>query len=106
VLPSDCYLLNDTETALAEQPMHSTSHPEYKDDDDDGDNKIPAPESEIETPGKDVPAAGEISAPAEALITQAYTKKAIFFLLIMLVVVYIVRRRRTAYQKLDEKSMA
>ena len=55
---------------------------------------------------KEVPAAGEISAPAELLITEAYMQKAIFFLLIMVVVLYLVRRRRSAYQKVDGKSMA
>jgi hypothetical protein len=96
------------ETAFAESPIYSTSHPEYVDDDDDEmtDTKVPSPENEIETPAKEVPAAEEVSAPAEALITQAYLQKAVFFLLIMAVVLYLVRRRRGAYQKVDEKSMA
>lgn len=84
-------------------------HPEYDGNDDDDektDTKVPSPESEIESPSKDVPAAGEISAPAEVLLTEAYMQKAVFFLLIMAVVLYVVRRRRTAYQKVDEKSMA
>ena len=78
------------------------------DDDDVAKNELdaPVPENEIEAPAKEVPAAGEVSAPAEALITQAYMQKAVFFLLIMVVVLYIVRRRRSAYQKLDQKSMA
>jgi len=88
---------------------YSTAHPEYVDDDDVGDKvdtKLPPPENEIEAPAKEIPAAGEVSAPAEALITQEYMQKAVFFLLIMAVVMYIVRRRRSAYQKVDEKSMA
>jgi len=100
--------LNDTETGFTE-PIYSTLHPEYVDDDDDDanvDTKVPVPENEIGTPAKEVPAAGEVSAPAEVLLTQAYMQKAVFFLLIMVVVLYVVRRRRAAYQKLDEKSMA
>jgi len=83
-------------------------HPEYVGDDDDDekiDTKVPLPEGEIESPAKEVPAAGEVSALAEALITEAYMQKVVFFLLIMAVVLYLVRRR-TAYQKVDEKSMA
>ncbi|KAJ9602408.1 Peptidyl-prolyl cis-trans isomerase B [Cladophialophora chaetospira] len=98
-----------TETALTEEPIYSTLHPEYAGDDDDDekiDAKVPVPESEIESPAKEVPAAGEISTPAEVLLTEAYMQKAVFFLLIMGVVLYLVRRRRTAYQKVDEKSMA
>jgi len=94
----------------AERPIYSTLHPEYLDDDSDDDEKvdtkIPSPESEIATPAKDVPAAGEVAAPAEVLMTQEYMEKAVFFLLIMAVVLYLVRRRRASYQKLDEKSMA
>jgi len=96
--------------ALAE-PIYSTLHPEYVGDDDDDekiDTKVPLPESEseIESPAKEVPAAGEVSAPAEVLLTEAYMQKAVFFLLIMAVVLYLVRRRRSAYHKVDEKSMA
>ena len=102
--------MNDTETGFTERPIYSTSHPEYVDDDDHDENvdiKVPEGESEIGTPAKDVPAAGEISAPAELLLTQAYMQKAFFFLLLMLVVLYVVRRRRrSACQKMDEKSMA
>jgi len=99
----------NTETGFAEQPIYSTAHPEYVDDDDKDEKtetKTPTPENEIEAPAGDVPAAADVSAPAEALITQAYMQKAVFFLLIMAVVVYIVRRRRAAYQKVDQKSMA
>lgn len=84
-------------------------HPEYAGDDDDDekiDTEVPPPDSELETPAKEVPAAGEIAAPAEVLLTEAYMQKAVFFLLIMVVVLYLVRRRRSAYQKVDEKSMA
>ncbi|OCT46478.1 hypothetical protein CLCR_02179 [Cladophialophora carrionii] len=97
------------ETPFAEPPVYSTLHPESVDDDDNDekiDTEAPSLENEVETPAKDVPAAGEVSAPAEALITQAYMQKAVFFLLIMAVVFYLVRRRRAAYQKVDEKSMA
>ena len=93
---------------FTEQPIYSALHPEYAGDDDDDttDKKVPSPEGEIETPAKEVPAAGEIAAPAEVLLTEAYMQKAVFFLLIMVVVLYLVRRRRSAYQKVDEKSMA
>jgi len=97
------------ETAFTERPIYSTAHPEFvgmEEDDDLPAAKVPLPESEIEAPAKEIAAAGEVSAPAEALLTQAYMQKAVFFLLIMVVVLYIVRRRRAAYQKVDEKSMA
>jgi hypothetical protein len=99
------------ETGLLEPPIYSTLHPEYLEDDSDEeetklDTTIPASDSEIDAPAKDVPAAADISAPAEAMITQEYMAKGVFFLLIMLAILYVVRRRRTAYQKLDEKSMA
>jgi hypothetical protein len=69
-------------------------------------SKLPAPTSEIETPAKDVPAAGEVSAPAELFLTESYMQKGIFFMILMLIVVYFARRRRSAYQKLNEKTMA
>ena len=78
-------------------------------DDDDADGKtgkVPLPGNEVDSPAKDIPAAGEVSAPAEALITQEYLQKAVFFLLIMAVVLFVVKRRRSANQKVDEKSMA
>jgi len=66
---------------------------------------VKEPETELQSPPKDIPAAADTSSPAEAMATQAYVQKAIYFLLIIAVVLYVVRRRRT-YDKLDEKSMA
>lgn len=87
------------------EPIYSTTHPYYVEEDEPGETKEPA--NETKTPAKDVPAAGKVSVPAaEALITQGYMQKAVFFLLLLGVVLYLVKRRRAAYEKVDEKSMA
>jgi len=88
------------------EPIYSTAHPEYLDNDDKVESKVPLPESEIEAPAKDIPAAGEVSVPAEAMLTQDYMQKAGLFVVVLAVIFYVVRRRRASYQKLDEKSMA
>lgn len=85
------------------EPLYSDAHPEYVDEEAP---PVQAPETELSLPAKDVPAAADTSAPAEAMITQAYMEKALFFLVILAVVLYLVRRRRAAYEKVDEKSMA
>jgi len=91
----------------AGESIYSTAHPYYEDEDEPEPGETKEPESEIEAPAKEVPAAGEMSAPAaEALITQEYMQRAVFFLLLLAVILYLVKRRRAAYEKLDEKSMA
>ncbi|KIW96558.1 peptidyl-prolyl cis-trans isomerase B [Cladophialophora bantiana CBS 173.52] len=92
-----------------EQPIYSTVHPEYGDDDDQEDDsgtKLPIADDETEAPPEGLPTIGEVSGPTEGLATQAYVQKAVLFLLIMAVVLYVVRRRRSQSQKLDDKSMA
>ncbi|KAK4941341.1 Peptidyl-prolyl cis-trans isomerase B [Elasticomyces elasticus] len=92
-----------------EEPLYSDAHPYFEGEEEEPVSpvKTPAkePETELQSPPKDIPAAADTSSPAEAMATQAYVQKAIFFLLIIAVVLYVVRRRRT-YDKLDEKSMA
>ncbi len=85
------------------EPLYSDAHPDYADEEE-----LPAqaPDTELSSPSKDVPAAADTSSPAEAMITQAYMQKALLFLVLLAVIFYVVRRRRAAYDKVDEKSMA
>ena len=58
------------------------------------------PEEEIspegDTPLKDIPAAADVNAPVEALMSQDYVQKSVIFMVILAVVLFIVRRRRQA----------
>jgi hypothetical protein len=74
------------------EPIYSDSHPEYVEEGEPPVEETISPEGD--TPLQDTPAAADVNAPAEALISQDYVQKALFFMVILGVVAFIVRRRR------------
>ncbi|KAK5448035.1 Peptidyl-prolyl cis-trans isomerase B [Exophiala xenobiotica] len=73
--------------------------------------EVPAvdkPETELDQPSKEVPAAADTFTSAEMMIAQPYVQKLVCFFLLVAVVLYFARRRRSALDavKSDEKSMA
>ncbi|KAK5194839.1 Peptidyl-prolyl cis-trans isomerase B [Exophiala xenobiotica] len=73
--------------------------------------EVPAvnkPETELDQPSKEVPAAADTFTSAEMMIAQPYVQKLVCFFLLVAVALYFARRRRSALDavKSDEKSMA
>ncbi len=77
---------------VAPEPLFSDSHPEYVGNAEDMGPQEMSPEGNI--PLKDVPAAADVNAPAEAMLSQDYVQKSVIFMIILAAVIFIVRRRR------------
>jgi hypothetical protein len=87
-------------------PIFSDAHPGHVgNDDEDAVAKPPILEGDIKL--EDTPAAAEVNAPAEVLLSSDYLQKAALSMVIIAVIVLIIRRRRKSREsQLDEKSDA
>lgn len=93
----------DIKLIIRTEPLYTDTHPYYVEEEGDQ-GKVP--NTELDSLPEGISAATDAIAPAEAMITQAYVQRAFIFLAVIVVVVFLFRRRRSAYDKLDEKSMA
>jgi len=84
-------------------------------EDDPINTEVPAvnkPETELDQPAKEVPAAADTFSSAELMIAQPYVQKGVCFFLLVAVLLYFARRRQSQGRsaldagKSDEKSMA
>merc|ERR1712000_594734 len=96
-----------------EVPAEELLDPEVEDDPIN--TEVPAvnrPETELDQPAKEVPAAADTFSSAELMIAQPYVQKGVCFFLLVAVLLYFARRRQSQGRsaldagKSDEKSMA
>ena len=73
------------------ESIYSDSNTELFEAEDPMDKDV-SPEGD--TPLEDTPAAADVNAPAEAIISQDYVQKSVIFMFIIAVVIFFIRRRR------------
>jgi hypothetical protein len=87
---------------MISEPLFSDAHPGYVGNDDE--DVVKPPVVEGDTKLEDTPAAAEVNAPAEDLLSSDYLQKAALSMVIITVIVYIIRRRRKSRQsQLNDK---
>jgi hypothetical protein len=87
---------------MISEPLFSDAHPGYVGNDDEDVVKPPGLEGDNKL--EDTPAAAEVNAPAEVLLSSDYLQKAALSMVIITVIVLIIRRRRRSRQsQLNEK---
>lgn len=80
-------------TDMSSEPLFSDAHPGYVGNDDE--DVVSKPSGlEGDTAFEDTPAAAEVTAPAQGLITSDYFLKSVIVMVIIVAIVLIMRRRR------------